>query len=225
MFYRSCRKCKYINPLRRYSVSYQNTKEPSMTENDKIQQAQAWNHLVLSAQQRTAVLNFYFVIATALAGGLFVLVQKEQTSNIIGIPGWLLSVLTLIFWQWDKRSASFVKNAEVTLQHYEEMLKIGDSNDASLFKRENKETETKKNQGFFAWPYLTFTRVLRYLYLTFATIGIMGITISILECWNETICWIILFVGLDVLGLFFYFLGRHFCCLEKKDCQNKNKHG
>ena len=88
-----------------------------MTEEEKIQQNLAWNHLVLSSNQRLSVTQFYFAIATALAGSLFVLVQKEQPSNIIGIPGWLLTVLTLIFWQWYKRSTSFVKNAEKTLRH------------------------------------------------------------------------------------------------------------
>ena len=201
-----------------------------MTENDKIQQNLAWNHLVLSSNQRLGVTQFYFAIATALAGSLFVLVQKEQTSNIIGIPGWLLSVLTLIFWQWDKRAASFVKNAEKTLKHYENKIKKESSDaiinkDAFLFIGEDAKTGVKKNQGFFSLPDLTFSSVLRYFYFTFVIIGMLGITISILGCWSETIFWIILFVGLDVLGLFFYFLGRHFCCLEKKDCQNKNKHG
>lgn len=145
-----------------------------MSEEEKILRKQAWDHLVLSSQQRISVLNFYFLIATALSGSLFILIQKETSWKVIGIPGLLLSVLTLIFWQWDKRSAFFVKNSEKTLLHFEKKYKILNEDDATLFIRIQDESEKNKPKSFTSFPYLSFKHVLRYLFSTFATIGIIG---------------------------------------------------
>lgn len=174
-----------------------------MTENDKIQRAQAWEHLVLSAKQRLAVLNFYFLIASALAGSQFVLMEKEQTLNALGVLGWLLSVLSLIFWQWDKRSASFVKNSEETLIYYESNIKNKydiKEDKAFLFIRENQDTEKKKAQNFWSLPYLTFTRSLRYLYLTFSIVGLGGVVLVIWQRWEDIkmIGWIPITIGFTV---------------------------
>ncbi len=160
-----------------------------MNDDDRVLHSQAWNFFEVVAAQRLKVINFYITIATLLAGGQWALLQSAQYRSSAAGLGLLLTLLSFIFWRWDRRSSDLIKLAEETLRYYEGRLTTSDTGPTShlarLFLREHQFTEDKKKNKLFSKLfssyYFTYRVCLNLLYTMFSLIGIFVIFLSIVN--------------------------------------------
>src|SRR4051794_23723757 len=82
--------------------------------------AHAWAYFSLHAGQRITIFNYFVVFSGILATGLATAIQGPPRLASIGVAlGLLLSLLSYLFWQLDRRTSFLVKHAEDAIKTIE----------------------------------------------------------------------------------------------------------
>lgn len=83
----------------------------------------AWNYFAFHANQRITVFNFFIVFSGLILAGLGALLQGEPRLSILGVVlGLLLLLLSIVFWQLDRRVSFMIKHSETALTVAEKAL-------------------------------------------------------------------------------------------------------
>lgn len=137
----------------------------------------AWAYFQLHAQQRITIFNYFVVFSGILATGLAAAIQAPPRLASVGVAlGILLSVLSYIFWQIDKRTSFLVKHSEDAIKRHEP---VG----AQLVTEEVAKTDAAKAQGLW-----TYGKAFRVIFIIMGIVGLSGAAVSGLR-WSGRLTW------------------------------------
>lgn len=149
---------------------------------------QAWDYFQMHANQRLTTFNFYIVISSVITTGLFTTFQKDYKVTYIGVLlGLLLCFFSYIFWKVDLRNKQLIKGAEDALKFFESTTglqdKDGEPHVAKLFQHEEYITNQRKQlRSILLWKkYYSYSHSFNRVFLTFALIGLIGATLSVIK--------------------------------------------
>jgi len=147
-------------------------------EKDDGSLAHAWAYFELHANQRVTVFNYFVVFSGILATGLAASIQATPRLAIVGIAlGLLLSLLSYLFWQLDRRTSFLIKHAE-------DAIKAKEPAGARLMTEEVDKTEkAKKDIGLW-----TYGKAFRTIFLVMGLVGLCGAVVSGLR-WCVQLSW------------------------------------
>lgn len=140
------------------------------TENPDL--THAWNYFAFHAAQRISVFNFFIVFSGLIVAGLGASLTAPPRLSAFGIGlGLLLLLLSLVFWQLDRRVSFMIKHSEAALAAAEKAsLSIASqivSTEPAAFHA------VKKKRRL--WTYGTS---FRFIFACTALIGLAGSSIS-----------------------------------------------
>lgn len=141
----------------------------------------AWDYFQLHAGQRLKTFEFYIVISTLLLSG-YVISLKEDSLIFIGIViGFLLIVLSFVFWKLDVRNKQLIKNAEQALKTIEDEV-ISENNEGvphnfKLFHYDdfNVQKERQKTRKLPWNKHFSYSNCFNIMFGVFALLGLMAI--------------------------------------------------
>jgi hypothetical protein len=84
-----------------------------MTEDEFV-----WEHFKLNAEQRMQGFNFYIAFSIFSMGGVYAAFEKNINSNLIGLLGLFVSLLSFVFFLVDTRSKRLL---EITIPAMKEL--------------------------------------------------------------------------------------------------------
>ena len=136
----------------------------------------SWQYFELHANQRMSVFNFYLIFVGLLTGGLAKVFEKDFALPELGMVfGFLLFLVSVVFWRMDNRTSSLIKYAENALRQWESSIPDHDLSGfegARIFSLEEIETERKKAKS---WGLLTYGQCLRAVFLVFSIVGVAAL--------------------------------------------------
>lgn len=139
----------------------------------------SWEYFHLHANQRMSVFNFYLVFVGLLSAGLAKVFEEDFPFPELGMVfGFLLFLMSVVFWRLDNRTNSLIKRAEEALRQWESSIPDGDLSGLErvrIFSREQEETERQKGTS---WGLLTYGQCLRAVFLVFSIVGIAALVAS-----------------------------------------------
>jgi hypothetical protein len=95
----------------------------STEETEKAAMSYAWNYFAFHAQQRQTVFNFYLILLGASVAAYGGTLGKDGMHDYFKAGlGFLVTVVSFLFWRLDKRNAKLVKFAEAPLKAFENAL-------------------------------------------------------------------------------------------------------
>jgi hypothetical protein len=150
------------------------------------QRKYVWDYFHMHASQRLTTFNFYIVISTLLATGLFATLRGDIRVQPYGIVlGLLLILLSFVFYKLDQRNKVFISNAENALKYIEgfENFPCQDNEPQPLmvFSREEYLTKLLKAQDSF-WAcrkHYTYANCFLIIFLSFGILGIIGTLLTL----------------------------------------------
>ncbi len=140
-----------------------------------------WNYFQLHASQRLTTFKFYITISTIISTGYVATVGASVISILAILLGFILSLLSFIFWKLDSRNKQLIKNAEAALKCLESLPDFSNSiptnkNVASVLKiftyEEEQTDKMRKNNSF--WPWRNVYSYSKCFNTVFAIFGILG---------------------------------------------------
>ena len=140
----------------------------------------AWRYFDLHAKQRMSVFNFFLVLAGLLAASYVNSFTGAPPNHALStILATMLSLISLIFWRLDRRTAYLIKNAEAALAHAEEVLSGPDSEPTvdQLIRFEAKRTRELTRSWFST--HMTYSTCFRSVFFIFGFGGVVGVAVSI----------------------------------------------
>lgn len=150
-----------------------------MGSHDEKALAHAWAYFELHAAQRITVFNYFVVFSGILATGLAATLQAAPRLASVGVAlGLLLTLLSYLFWQLDRRTAFLVKHAE-------EAIATLEPDGARLVGEEAaRSTAAANSEGLW-----TYKQVFRVIFLVMALVGLAGAAVCALR-WGGQLNWI-----------------------------------
>lgn len=129
----------------------------------------AWRYFALHAAQRFSVFNFYIVLIGLTSAGLGVALQGSTRFAILGvILGFLIALLSLVFWKLDQRGSMLIKHSEQVLRALEPHV-VGDL--AAVFVKEDQQGQSTQ-WSWMPWKSWTFGQCLRRIFLVMGLFGL-----------------------------------------------------
>ena len=130
----------------------------------------AWDYFSLHSDQRLKTFNFFIIIAAFLFTSFAAVAKSLGISIWLVAPMFSLSILSVVFWQLDKRNKVLVKNGEEALKQIETQL-IADEVPLSLCPFINEELETKNNRQqkntIYGYINFSYTTCFNIVFFTF----------------------------------------------------------
>lgn len=149
-----------------------------LTENDFLNMS--WNYFSLHANQRMQLLHFYILLETLFVTGLLALFQVNEKLTIFRL---VLSVAIIffscIFFALDKRSKQMIEYSEDAIKNIEQKYVLLYSKEIMVFTMEHEKTSCARRWSWFAREILSYSKLLRFIYIFFTAIGLMSIVIEI----------------------------------------------
>lgn len=146
----------------------------------------AWKYFALHADQRLRTFNFYLLIVAVLFGGLLTYLKDARTPYYAAPVGFLLSVLSYIFWRLDARAREFIEHGESVLKAIEKDIPENQiPEELRLFEGESAKTQRLRNgRGTPGWSPISWVRG-HYSYYScfkaaFLIFGVSGIGIAVI---------------------------------------------
>jgi hypothetical protein len=138
----------------------------------------AWAYFQLHAAQRITTFNYFIIFSGILAAGLAAAIQAPPRLASVGVAlGLLLTLLSYLFWQLDRRTSFLVKHAE-------DVIKLQEPVGARLMSDEvDKTLHAKKTKGLW-----TYGKVFRVIFCVMSVVGIVGAMVSGLR-WSGRLSW------------------------------------
>lgn len=145
----------------------------------------AWNYFHLHASQRLTTFNFYIVIETLLASGLFLTFDGRLDYPLLRVViGLLLITLSFVFWKLDHRNRFLIGLAEDALRHREQSLvsSNGDAAPLAIFSREASHDRGNMESRWNLWKIsLTYRQCFEVVFAGFAVVGAIGLFNGVCE--------------------------------------------
>lgn len=148
-----------------------------------------WNYFHMHASQRLTTFNFYIVMSTLLATGLFATLEGNTRVQPIGVVlGLLLILLSFVFYKLDRRNKVFISNAENALKYMEKCNNIpyrdNEVHPLKIFSREEHLTNSLKAEASF-WPWMnhfTYANCFLLIFVSFGILGMLGTILALRNC-------------------------------------------
>jgi hypothetical protein len=107
----------------------------------------AWKYFALHADQRLRAFNFYLLIVAVILGGLLAYLKDARSPVYAAPAGFLLPILSYIFWRLDGRSQEFIRHAETVLKAIEKDIPVEQvPEELRLFIGEDTKTQQLRKQ-------------------------------------------------------------------------------
>jgi hypothetical protein len=112
----------------------------------------AWKYFSMHADQRLKTFNFYLILVTVILGGVFAYIKDAAHPSFMSPVGFLLAVVSYLFWRLDIRTQELIRHAENALKRIEQ-----DGHDDGipvelrLFEQEESKTEIIKSSRRLKW--------------------------------------------------------------------------
>ena len=140
----------------------------------------AWQYFALNADQRLRTFNFYLIAAALVVGGLMIHLKDTRSSVVVILAGFVLTVLSLIFWLLDRRAKELVECGQEVLQAIEQAPARQTPQEFRVFVKQDEKTkrliQTHGEAGLTArsWRgHFDYTACYRAAYLIFGSLGIV----------------------------------------------------
>lgn len=154
-----------------------------------------WNYFQLHANQRMSVFNFYVSFSSLITIPLILTFRNEKNFHLLGILlGFLLFLLSIVFWKLDKRTRMLIKISEEALKQLEN--NFDSKNDEKtgklrIFQREEILTKNmRKEKRFPNNLLLTYANCFNLVFFVFGMIGILFIIYHLYEViLNPNLLW------------------------------------
>jgi len=142
----------------------------------------AWNYFQMHASQRLTTFNFYIVIASLLSTALFNSFQKNNHISCLGIfLGFLLSMLSFVFWKLDCRNKFLIKQSEKALKYLEELFPPVLINSKAepqvyqIFMNADYLTEIQLRGAYSLWKrHLSYSNCFNLVFVAFGSTGLLA---------------------------------------------------
>lgn len=139
----------------------------------------AWDYFQMHASQRLTTFNFYIVLSTLIAAGLFSTFEGNFDEPLVGcVLGALLSLFSFVFWKLDDRNRELIKTAESALKFLEDVSGLEDPTGSphalKVFRSEEAATNTLKRRRE-RWPWkkhMSYSDCFRFVFLVFGLGGL-----------------------------------------------------
>jgi len=144
------------------------------------QRQYVWNYFQLHASQRLTTFNFYIVISTLITTGYLATINVNGITIIAILLGFILSLLSFIFWKLDVRNKQMIKNAEEALKYLESITSTPTNRNESkilkIFNYEEEQTNRmKKNKSFWPWRnHYSYSKCFNTVFAVFGILGLLG---------------------------------------------------
>ena len=154
------------------------------TELRKELRKYAWDYFDRHAEQRLKTFNFYLLLCGAIIAGVISFAQKSEQVRYAWPLGFLLTLVSFIFWKLDVRNRQLTKHSEEALKLLEDESDLSDESPGvphrcKLFRRE--EVESSKLNRFPSAPlttaYFSYTTCFNWL---FTLLGVGGAILGII---------------------------------------------
>ena len=152
---------------------------------NKELQEYAWQYFALHASQRMSLFNFFVASSSVVTAALCGTFHEKVRAYEMGIVlGFLLPVISFVFWKLDQRVSFLLKHAEAALKHLERQFIPQGQELTKLFTLEEELTNQKKEkrERTFRWVircHMTYSRCFRLIFLAFGLTGIIGVVMSL----------------------------------------------
>jgi uncharacterized membrane protein (DUF485 family) len=162
------------------SLEHTSQKDGQMADNDidfDKMWDRAWSYFERHAEQRIKMFNYYVLLCAAITAGLVAATNGRSIAN--GWPlGFLLAMISFVFWKLDVRSCELKDHSEEALKMLEDRLPLPDDNGLpnrlKLFRREEAEsTMRKKNGRRFPYSRASFTDCFNWIFVVFGFCGLV----------------------------------------------------
>lgn len=138
----------------------------------------AWRYFELHANQRMSVFNFFIVISALVATGMAASLRGRGVVALVGtVLGFLLALVSFIFWKLDQRVSFLLKHAESALSALEASLpELG----TRLFAQEPELTARRTSSGSVWSRHWSYGRSFRTVFLAMGIFGVAGGLLSLI---------------------------------------------
>ena len=149
------------------------------------QRQYVWNYFQFHASQRLITFNFYIVISTAIAAGYIVTVGMNSIRMLAILLGFIISLLSFLFWKLDVRNKQMIKNAEEALKYLEALTytprNTKESNVLKIFTYEEEQTNRmKRSKSFWPWKnHYSYSKCFNIVFAVFGILGFFGVVYAI----------------------------------------------
>lgn len=135
----------------------------------------AWRYFALHAGQRLTVFNFFTVLTGLTSAGIAAAMQGDRRFAIVGVAlGILLTLLAIVFWKLDQRTAFLTKRAEdVAAQAEVQLLPVG----AMIFADEPAALVDAQSGRWIAGRIWTFGSSFRLIFVAAMLFGVTSAAI------------------------------------------------
>lgn len=153
--------------------------EPSL--NISEHRKYAWDYFQLHSTQRIATFNFFVSIATAISAAAGIALQANVNLRLAAmLLGFLLCLISFVFWKLDERNRQLIKLAEEALKMIEAQLNPS-FDEISLFSRDEQRVRTYRAQNsYWFWRnYYSYSQSFNTLFLCFGALGLTSMIIGL----------------------------------------------
>jgi len=136
----------------------------------------AWDYFHFHASQRLTTFNFYLVICGLIIAAYAAALRDSQDTSVALLLGFVLSLMSFVFWKLDRRNRQMIWNAEQALKEIEDSFDSVDRRSAiRIFHFEEDQSATIKRQPrvLGLWPRLfTYSVCFGIVFAMFAALGV-----------------------------------------------------
>jgi hypothetical protein len=134
-----------------------------------------WSYFEFHAEQRLKTFHFFVTLAAALVGAFVLLMRYGAASKWMATLGFLLALLTFVFWKLDVRNRGLIKNAESALKFLDAQHNFpnvdGVPHPLRLFTRDDHFTDSAPRYPLWS-GFFSYSRSFEWIFLVFAIAGL-----------------------------------------------------
>ena len=148
-----------------------------------------WDYFQLHASQRLTTFKFYITVSTVISAGYIATIGVTSIPLLAILLGFILFLLSIVFWKLDSRNKQLIKIAEVGLKYLESLHEFSNSietngnmaNVLKIFTNEEEQTnEMRKTKSFWAWRNVySYSECFNIIFVIFGFLGLVGILYAI----------------------------------------------
>jgi hypothetical protein len=142
----------------------------------------AWKYFTLNADQRLRTFNFYLITTGLVVGGLLTYLKDARSPIVIMLGGFVLTVLSVIFWLLDRRVKEFIDCGRDILMGIEQAPSSPIAEKFRIFLKQHERTlELQKHGegGLIPWKWRGHWGYYACFVATFQIFGTLGILVII----------------------------------------------
>jgi hypothetical protein len=160
----------------------------------------AWGYFAIHAEQRMKTFHFYLILSTALISGFILGMTRIDNDKLLILApiGFLLTLVSFLFFKLDNRNKQLVRNGEYALNFLDELedlmeegeqphiLKIFAYDDWKLAQDEGK-IERKKIK---ALSLSSYSQIFSMIFWAFGILGIMELVFCLIITFRQNLSFI-----------------------------------